>query len=286
MKPALSKEILFLRSVPNDTRFIMKKLGGKIAGTILGLLSGAGPVGAAFGFIMGHIYDTRREADTWPDTPPEMAGFYNTSQQAVFATGVIILGAKMAKADGRVTREEIDAFKRVFRIAPEHENQVGEVFNQARKSVSGFEPYAFQLAHVFHNNAVVLEEILSGLFIIAAADSAGLSTAEMRFLERVAVIFGFDQHDFERVAARAGVMLYGRAKKPRDENAEAYAILGVAPNADAAAIKSAYRALIREHHPDRLTALGVPPDFIANATEKMKRINAAYAVVCKARGIK
>ena len=56
--------------------------------------------------------------------------------------------------------------------------------------------------------------------------------------------------------------------------------------ATAEEIKAAYRALIREHHPDKLMAQGMPPEFVATATEKMKRINVAYDTVCKMRGIK
>ncbi len=199
--------------------------------------------------------------------------------------GVIVLGAKMAKADGRVTRQEIDAFKRVFNVRPEQEDQVGKIFNQARLSASGFEPYAFQLGHAFRGNPEVLEEILSGLFIIGAADSAGLSPAEVDFLKRVAVIFDFDLEDFERIAARSGIHFRGQ-ERPRDSTHDAYEVLGLPVTATAIEIKTTYRALIRKHHPDRLVAQGMPPEFVATANEKMKRINGAYDTICRLRGIK
>jgi DnaJ like chaperone protein len=146
---------------------------------------------------------------------------------------------------------------------------------------------------MFHNNPVLLEQILGGLFIIAAADNAGLSPAEINFLERVGVIFGFDHDNFARVAARAGVHLPG-AGAGNGESASSsfvyeedhYTILGVSRDASFETIKSAYRALIREHHPDRLVAQGMPPEFVAAATEKMKRINGAYDAICKAKGMK
>jgi DnaJ like chaperone protein len=138
---------------------------------------------------------------------------------------------------------------------------------------------------MFRRRPEVLEQVLSGLFIIAAADSSGLSPAEMRFLERVAAIFGFSGMDYVRIAARSGVHIGGtqEKEKPRDQS---YAILGIKETASVTEIKTAYRALIRKHHPDQLVAQGMAPEFIATATEKMKRINGAYDAVCKARGIK
>ena len=198
--------------------------------------------------------------------------------------GVVVLSAKMAKSDGRVTRAEVDAFKRVFHISPAQENAIGRLFDRARHSADGFEPYAFQLAHVFRGKPAVLEEILTGLFIIATADAA-LETAEASFLQRVAYIFGFDANAFARIAARAGVRMQGQ-EKPRDQTHEAFAILGITESATNEQIKLAYRALIREHHPDKLMAEGMPPEFVATATEKMKRINVAYDTICKIRDIK
>ncbi|MDE2029726.1 MAG: TerB family tellurite resistance protein [Alphaproteobacteria bacterium] len=276
-----------------------KSWWGKAIGSVLGLWAG-GPVGAAVGFIVGHIHDTRPPANdqqAWSGLWGHYGDFAANVEQAAFTMGVVVLGAKMAKADGRVTREEIEAFKRVFHIRPDQEAAVGRLFDRARLSADGFEPYAFQLAHIFRRNAAVLEEVLSGLFIIAAADSHGLSRAETVFLKRVAFIFGFGSEDLARIAARSGVHMPGpdmssssgsgyRAPPPPNPSAEAFAILGVSETATVEEIKASYRALIREHHPDKLMAQGVPPEFIATATEKMKRINVAYDTVCRIKGIK
>jgi len=222
---------------------------------------------------------------SWTKLGYPYRGFIGTTQQAAFTMGVIVLGAKMAKADGRVTRAEIDAFKRVFNVSSAQEYRVGKLFNKARMSASGFEPYAMQLAQIFKSNTIVLEEVLGGLFIIAASDDAGLRPAEIVFLKRVAGIFRIGDEDFARIAARAGVRLPGEIK-PRSERLEAYEILSVTETTSAEEVKLAYRALIREHHPDKLMAQGMPPEFVATAEEKMKRINVAYDVVCKIKGIK
>lgn len=268
----------------------MAKVWGKVVGTMLGF-AGAGPYGALLGFAVGHAYDQHF-------TPQIALGsrrdsFRRASQHEAFLNGVIVLGAKMAKADGRVTRAEIDAFKRVFQIKPEEEARVGRMFNAARQSADGFEPYAFSLAQTFVNHPVVLEEILSGLFLIAAADAQKITPAEADFLRHVAFTFNFSPEDFVRIAARTGVYLPSaeetrdaRRETKRDSAADPYIILGVTDKASNDEIKSAYRTLIRKHHPDKLIAEGMPPEFIATANEKMKRINVAYDSVCKMRGMK
>ncbi len=261
-----------------------QKVVGKLIGGLLGLVTG-GPLGCLLGIAIGHAHDTKTEdagAHFWTTMRTSYGNFGGNAQQSAFTMGVIVLGAKMAKADGRVTREAIEAFKRVFHVPEAQVNNIGRLFDQAGQNAQGFEPYAFHLAQIFGQKRVVLEEVLSGLFIIAAADTGSVSPTELRFLESVAGIFGFPVDDFMRIAARAGVRL-SLKEKQKDES---FAILGVKENATNDEIKAAYRALIREHHPDKLVAQGMPPEFIATANEKMARINNAYDTICKVRGIK
>jgi DnaJ like chaperone protein len=260
---------------------------GKIVGGILGLCLGS-PWSAVLGIILGDIYDKQQDlpdTNAWSGLWSDPEAFAARVEQATFTMGVIVLSAKMARSDGRVTFAEIEAFKRVFNIAPSQEDAVGRLFNRARLSADGFEPYALRMAQVFRNNPPVLEAVLSGLFIIGAADTAGLSPGEIVFLKKVSVLFGFGIEDFARIAARSGVELPDK-ERPRSATTETFAILGVSEKASAAEIKTAYYSLIREHHPDKLMAQGMPPAFITTATEKMKRINAAYDTVCKIKGIR
>ena len=132
-------------------------------------------------------------------TPPE--------RSVAFTIAVIALGAKMAKADGRVTRDEVTAFREVFHIPPSDERAAARVFNLAREDVAGFEDYAARIAAMFRSNDKpcgqdsVLCDLMEGLFYIAAADGA-FHPEEDAFLERVAVIFGLDGALF-RADARA-----------------------------------------------------------------------------------
>ena len=94
------------------------RMYGKLVGAALGLSFG-GPLGALLGLIIGHAHDNRPDADDpqfWQTRHPQAQGFSNNDQQRAFTMGVIVLGAKMCKADGRVTREEVEAFKRVFNV--------------------------------------------------------------------------------------------------------------------------------------------------------------------------
>ncbi|WP_299396743.1 TerB family tellurite resistance protein [Pelagibius sp.] len=240
---------------------------GKILGGAAGFALG-GPLGALIGAVAGHAVDKMSGGTATAEAA-------DATKQIAFTIGVIVLGAKLAKADGQVTRDEVDAFKQVFRIPPEEMKNVGRVFDQARKNAGGYEPYAKQLARMFADNPAVLEELLGGLFHIARADGQ-VSPDELDYLESLAVIFGFDAQDWDRI----------RAANVAAADSDPFRILGVERDADDAAIKAAHRKLVVENHPDRLVAQGMPPEFVEVANEKLARINAAYDEIRKLRGIR
>ena len=161
---------------------------GKIIGGVGGFAIG-GPIGALIGAVAGHAVDKARGQGEEPE---------DATKSVAFTIATIALGAKMAKADGRVTRDEVDAFKRVFRVPPEEVTQVSKFFDQARKDSRGFEPYARQVAGMFADNPAVLEELLYCLSVIAKADSV-VHPAEVTYLRSVSNIFGLDDHAFERI---------------------------------------------------------------------------------------
>lgn len=246
---------------------------GKIIGGAAGFALG-GPLGALLGALAGHAVDRHRQQSAPAVEGPETGDERLATRQAAFTIGVIALGAKMAKADGHVSRAEIAAFKDVFRIPPEELKNVARVFDLAKRSTTGFEDYARQIARLFKPGSAVLEELLDGLFHIAMADGAA-HEAELAYLARVAEIFGFGAADFARI----------RESHLGPDEADPYRILGVSPDADPAAIKAAWKKLVRENHPDRLIGKGMPPEFVALATEKLAAINAAYDRIAKERNI-
>jgi len=187
------------------------------------------------------------------------------TRKIAFTIGVIALSAKMAKADGVVTRIEVDAFQKVFHVEPEELRDVARVFNLAKRGAAGFESYARQIARLFKPGAPVLEKLLGSLIFIARADG-DISEPELAFLAEVAGIFGFGARDFTRIRA---AHLGGRDCDPYD-------ILGVPCGAPETEVRAAYLKLVRENHPDRLMAEGMPQEFIDIANAQMAAINAAY----------
>jgi len=222
-----------------------------------------GPLGALLGGIASQAADSFRQI-TSDDT--------DGTQQIAFTIGVIALGAKMAKADGQVTRDEVEAFKQIFKVSPEDMKDVSRVFNQARKNVVGYEAYASQIANLFEPAMQTLEDLLHGLFHIAKADQV-IHPAELDYLKKVAEIFGFNEAGFSRI----------RAYHLGPDLADPYTILGIEPNASEEEIKRTWRALIQENHPDRAMARGLPQEFIDLATEKLATINDAYDRISRQR---
>ena len=244
----------------------MAGIWGKIIGGAAGFAVG-GALGALVGAVAGHAVD-RFRADS-----DDGAGADQTRETA-FTIAVIALSAKMAKADGEVTRDEVDTFKRIFQVPPDEVTNVGRIFDLARKSASGYEPYARQVARMFRSNPQVLEELLDALFMIARADQV-MHPSEVSFLKEISRIFGFDDATFERI----------RASHAGADAADPYAVLGISREASDDDARAAWRALIRENHPDTLIAQGMPEDFIAVATEKMAAINSAWDQIRDQRGL-
>jgi DnaJ like chaperone protein len=190
-------------------------------------------------------------------TPPE--------RTIGFTIAVIALGAKMAKADGLVTRDEVTAFRQVFHIPTSETQNAARVFDLARKDVAGYDIYAARIRNMFGAGHQALVDLLEGLFYIAVADGR-YHPNENVFLEDVARIFGVQSRDFVNM----------RARFVPDENPDPYCVLGVEPNSDRETVRDAWRALVREYHPDRMIARGVPEEAMKLAEKRLIQANWAY----------
>ena len=190
-------------------------------------------------------------------TPPE--------RSVAFAIAVIALGAKMAKADGLVTRDEVTAFREVFQIAQADEAGAAKVFNLARQDVAGFEEYAERIRRMFGEDTGTLSDLMEGLFHIAVADGV-YHPNEDQFLERVAELFGLKPHEFNALKCRF----------VPDSKPDPYSILGVTPDMPMDEIRAAWRRQVRESHPDRMLARGVPEEAVKLAEKRIIDINRAW----------
>ncbi len=190
-------------------------------------------------------------------TPPE--------RSVAFTIAVIGLGAKMAKADGRVTRDEVAAFRQVFFISKKDEAQAARVFNLARQDVAGYEVYANTISKMFASDDSALEDLIEGLFYIAMADGQ-YHPNENDFVHTVAQLFHIDERIFRGL----------RTRFVPDAPPDAYDVLGVTPETPLADIRKIWRKKIRETRPDRLIARGLPEEAITMATKHMIAINQAW----------
>lgn len=189
-----------------------------------------------------------------------------------FAIAVIALGAKMAKADGQVTRDEVTAFREVFQIAKVDEAGAARVFNMARTDVAGYEEYAVRIQRMFASDPKALNDLMEGLFHIAMADGF-YHPGEDQFLENVAEIFKLPKIQFHSLKARF----------VPDAVPDPYMVLGVTADMPYKDIRAVWRKLVRETHPDSMFARGVPEEAIKLAEKRMVDINRAWDEINGAR---
>ncbi|MBL8706906.1 MAG: TerB family tellurite resistance protein [Rhodospirillales bacterium] len=235
---------------------------GKIIGGATGYALG-GPLGAILGVAAGHAVD-----EIGSESQTAVATVEDKKKSVAFTIAVVALAAKMAKADGHVSELEIAEFNRLFQVDPEEEANVRWVFERARSSHAGPEAYAQQIAQMFPNEPEVLEELMEALFLIARADGTA-SKAEIDYLRQIAGIFGLQSTCFKRVCAE-------HLAAPEDDP---FTLLGVTKDADDETVKAAHRRLVRDNHPDRLVAQGLPVELVKVANDKLAKINAAYDAI-------
>jgi DnaJ like chaperone protein len=198
-----------------------------------------------------------------------------------FTIAILALAAKMAKADGTVTRDEVSAFRAIFALPPQEEAHAARVFNLARQDVAGFDTYARKIAALFHSGGDalcaddrnILIDILEALFAIAMADGA-YHPREDAFRGEVADIFGLDTRRFATVRAR---YVEGAPRDPFD-------VLGAPPDATMDELRRAWRVAVKESHPDGMIARGVPPEAVQLAARRLIAINDAWRDVQAMRG--
>ena len=233
---------------------------GSLIGGMIGLSLG-GPFGMLLGSIIGGKISRAKSRSGM--------GTFAQPQQ-VFALSLIVLSAKLSKADGQVSREELIAVKDKLKIPDNELDQVGKIFNKAKEESQGYEPYAQQIAQIYRGNLNVLEEVINMLFYIAEADG-NVSKSELEMIESISNIFGLTQTQFESI----------KESRKSTGKSNPYIVLESNPNDDIQTIRKKYIKLSKEHHPDLLINKGVPKEVIEESKKKMRAINSAWDQIQK-----
>lgn len=267
---------------------------GKFLGGAFGYLLG-GPLGALLGVALGHRLDQGVEG--LGEAPADWAPGAQERVQAAFFTATFSIMGHLAKADGRVDPDEIrlaEAVMQRMQLNAELRRAARQLFREGK--APGFDPDAVldQLRAECGRRRNLLRMFLE-IQVQAAYADGRLHEAEARILRHVAARLGIPPQELAQIealvrAARhfagAGAAGAGAEAPPaRDRLAEAYAVLGVAPEASDAEVKRAYRRLMNRHHPDKLVARGLPEEMVRMATEKTQEIKAAYETIRRARGL-
>ena len=233
---------------------------GSLLGGVIGFSLG-GPFGALLGSFLGGKISNISSSNTF--------GSQQNAQQ-IFALSLIILSAKLSKADGRVSKEELIAVKEKLQIPDSEIDQVAKIFNKAKDESTGYEPYAKQISEIFKGNQNVLEEVINILFYIAEADGH-VSNEEDSMIANIAFIFGLSQNQYESI----------KESRKSSDKLNPYIVLESQPTDDLKSIRKKYIKLSKEHHPDLLINKGVPIEVINESKNKMRAINAAWDQIQK-----
>lgn len=253
----------------------MSWLGKMIGGTI-GFALG-GPIGAVAGAAFGHTFVDKKE-DEYLRSIPGREGTLSSNEEAqlIFFTAAFSMLAKISKADGRINEEEIQAVERFMnndlQLDGPSQETAKNIFRQAISAPESFEDFALQFYSVFRFQSNIMELMMDVLLRVSAADGH-ISGSEEQMLLSAARIFKFSSADYNRLKSK-----YVRKSDPY------YAVLKCDETASNEEIKKQYRALVREYHPDKIEAKGLPEEFIKFASDKFTEIQEAYEHIRKERG--
>ncbi len=242
---------------------------GKLIGGAAGMALG-GPIGAILGIAAGHGVDKVSKFDVDESNKK----FSNDQKEQIFATSVIAISAKLAKADGKVSKSEILAFKKIFEFPAEDEKAISNIFNSAKENIDDYKGIAEQVYKVFESDRGLLFELLNSLFSIAYADGE-LHPKEKFMLSEIAKVFQISDNEFERL----NNIYEAKISKDNTSINRSYKILGLSENASLEQVSNQYRKLIKEYHPDKLQGMGLPKEFIELANQKLSAINKAYTEI-------
>lgn len=274
---------------------------GKIVGFFLGLIFG-GHIGAVIGLIIGHYFDIGPYSPSVKLSPQRL---YEV-QQAYFRATFLIMG-HIAKADGRVSDDEIQAARAIMsnmRLNNVQTHEAIQLFYEGKKRRFNLDQALNDLYHVCGDQTMLLRMFIDIQFRAAAADGH-IGPNKHRILEKICHRFNFSFEEFagfyssyryqsSENAESSYQQSYQRQKShsnqqrhktetTADKLNKAYKMLNISESASKEEVKKAYRRHMSQNHPDKLIAKGLPEEMIKLATQKTQAIKEAYDIICASR---
>lgn len=266
---------------------------GKAIGALLGVLT-AGPAGAIFGTFIGHMFDVQVESSRRLRGPSPSHTNSRSVQEAFFRATFQAMG-HLAKADGRVSEEEIRAARAMMvelRLREREIQYAMDLYTQGKAQDFPLDA-TLQSLYDLCRDRPDLRRMFVQIQLQAALWGQALNPASRRVLSRVCNALGVSAYDLVQMEALLRMQRSTRQPGPEtevrpkvDPIAQAYEVLGVTAAATDVEVVKAYRRLMNQNHPDKLVAKGLPESMMKMAEEKTRQIRAAYEVLRDARGMK
>ena len=258
---------------------------GKVLGGAFGFMLG-GPLGAMMGAALGHNFDKGMGGLSDADFRP---GARERVQGAFFTATFSVMGY-IAKADGKVTHDEIqiaNAMMGQLNLSPDMQKTARRLFNEGKQSGFPLDDVLEQLRSECHRRDTLLRMFIEIQMHAAYADGV-VHPAERKVIERICEVLHFSRHEMEHLEAMVKAQRHagGAGQQAGFSENEAYAVLDISADSSDAEVKKAYRRLMSQHHPDKLVSKGLPEEMMELAKEKTQEIRAAYDAIKKSRGMK
>ena len=263
---------------------------GKVLGIFFGLLL-AGPIGAAIGLIIGHFFDRGLTLNQrWEGWQNFTSSNSSHAREAFFVATFSVMG-HVAKADGRVSEDEIRLARQIMQylgLDDLQKKKAIELFNQG-KQVNFNLASALKALYQGCRHDRVLLQMFMGIQLQAAYADGQINTTQKKLLQDICNRLGFAALDFEqfertfRAEQTYQETSSSYRSSPQSRLSQAYILLGLKETATDSELKRAYRKLMSQHHPDKLISKGLPESMLKLATQKTQEIQAAYEEICKFR---
>ncbi len=266
---------------------------GKVLGGIFGYLVN-GPITALIGVALGHAVDSLGSGSSKQSQYARSKKNAQHAARALYFTSTFSVMGHVCKADGHVSQDEIriatQVMQRMELTSVQREKAI-RLFNEGKNSHFPLENTLGKL-----RNACITQKNLLLMFleiqITAAFADGDLSTKERKLLQHISERLGIRRMEYQRIEDRVRVSMQAYSQTDIGDRTfsettvrDAYRLLGVEKSASDREVKSAYRRLLSQHHPDKLVSKGLPEEMMKLASQKTHEIRQAYEIICTARGI-